>query len=54
MELGRLKQKSSLPLTAFVFSCIFVITFLLYVSVRAEEKAQVLSSVSGEYGSYLD
>ena len=54
MELGRFKQKSNKFLTGFVFSCIFIITFLLYISVKAEEKAQVLSSVGGEYADILN
>jgi hypothetical protein len=54
MELGRLKQKSSWFLTGFVFGCIFIIILLLYITVKAEEKAQVLSSVTGDYSYYLE
>ena len=54
MELGRLKQKSSWFLTGFVFGCITVIIVLLYISVKAEQKALGLSSVGGDLTDYLD
>lgn len=53
MDLGKLKQKSNNILTGFVFICIFLIIFFLYIAVKAEEKAQTLNSVSGKYADYL-
>ncbi|MEQ1499967.1 MAG: hypothetical protein ABL917_01175 [Parcubacteria group bacterium] len=46
MKVGSIQQKASLPIVVFVFSCIFTIIFLLYISVKAEEKALGLTSTS--------
>lgn len=53
MELGRLKQKASWFTVGFVFGCIFIIILLLWISVRAEQKAQSLISISEEYDYYM-
>ena len=54
IEFGRLKQRANWFLTGFVFGCIFMIVLLLYVAVRAEEKAQELSYATGDYSYYLN
>ncbi|KND51115.1 MAG: hypothetical protein AB198_01700 [Parcubacteria bacterium C7867-003] len=46
MKLGSLQQKADWFLVGFVFGCIFIITILLYIMVRTEQKAEHLDSVS--------
>ncbi len=47
MKVGSLHQKASWFMVGFVFGCIFIIILLLYVSVKAEERAQSLTSIAG-------
>lgn len=54
MKVGSFKQKANVYLVGFVFSCILVVIFLLYIKVKAEEKAQDLSYNSGNFDSYLE
>ncbi len=54
MELGRLKQKSSWFLTGFVMGCVVTIVLILYIAVKAEEKAQEYSYRTGDFSQYLD
>lgn len=53
MKVGSLNQKASWSMVAFVFGCIFIIIFLLYIKVRAESKAEVLL-YDGKLYTYLD
>lgn len=54
MQVGTFKQKANVYLVGFVFTCILVIIFLLYVKVKAEEKAQDLSYNHGNFDAYLE
>lgn len=53
MKTGSFKQKANWFTVGFVFGCIFVIILLLFVSVKAEQKAQDLS-YGGDFRSYLE
>ena len=46
MQVGNLKQKADWFLVGFVFGCIFIIVLLLHVSVKAQQKADYMDSVS--------
>lgn len=46
MKLGSLKQRANWFMVGFVFGCVFIITLLLHVMVKAQEKADYLNSVS--------
>lgn len=53
IQLGNYKQKANKVLVVFVFACAVFITMLLYVKVRAEQKAQALS-YSGDFSGYMN
>lgn len=46
MKVGSLQQKANWFLVGFVFGCTFIITLLLHVMVKSEQKADYLDSVS--------
>lgn len=52
MKVGSFQQKANWFMIGFVFGCISIITLLLFVMVKAEERALYLDSVS--YYSYYD
>lgn len=53
MKVGSFRQRANWFTIGFVFGCIFIITLLLFVTVRAEEKAQELSYMTGDYSYYI-
>jgi hypothetical protein len=54
MKVGNLQQKANWFLVGFVFGCIFIITLLLFAKVKAEQRAQELSYLTGDYSYYLE
>lgn len=46
MKIGSFRQKANWFTVGFVFGCTFIITLLLFVMVKAQEKADYLDSVS--------
>lgn len=46
MQIGNFKQRASWFMVGFVFGCISIIILLLFVMVRAQEKADYLDSIS--------
>ena len=46
MKIGDLKQRANWFLVGFVFGCIFIIILLLFITVKAEAKAENLNSVA--------
>lgn len=53
MEVGHFNQRAPNLLTVFVFSCIIVTIGLLYIKVKAEEKADNITEESEYYLEYL-
>ncbi len=45
MIVGSLQEKANWFLVGFVFGCVFIIILLLYLSVKAEQKADTLNSI---------
>lgn len=54
MQTGNFKQKANWFLVGFVFGCIFIIILLLFAKVKAEEKAQQYSYLTGDYSYYMN
>jgi hypothetical protein len=54
MRVGTLQERANWFLVGFVFGCIFIITLLLYAKVKAEEKAQTYSYLTGDYSYYIE
>jgi protein-S-isoprenylcysteine O-methyltransferase Ste14 len=53
MPVGSFRQKANWFTVGFVFGCIAIIIVLLYLSVRAENKAEELSYQTGDYSQYM-
>ena len=53
MNIGYLQQRANTPLVGFVFGCIFIIIFMLFVMVKVETGQSNIAIILG-FGEYAE